>query len=497
MTAENNKGLHAVIYTDGGCRSNDKSISASRGIGGWGIHGYFFLNEPAKVGSGCKGALPTANGYVAGESGKTDITLVSYVDGFGALLPESTNNIAEITAATRAIEVCIQQGVKQLLLVMDSEYTLNGMQKWAPAWEAAGWVTPDGSKRANAELWQKLLNLLRALEGDGCTIRYQWVKGHDTKRRFLGNEIADAHATRAVVAGFNGYAEETLKITDAKGYWNVKAERSRLISHPNWYFGTQGGADRIAADGRHIYYLGDPREDDELLGKKIANATFSVLYLKESDPAMDTVYRAVEKMGQGQYQGLSIGRLDKIFLPNVYRELTEYGENLLVMDKVKQRLSLSDKTVLADEIRPARLAYHAVEALQNLENILIEHLNKADGSQVRATDLTDLLYESDPAKKKPEVKLKAHITSTLRSMEVSANHATVDRGTGVTKLVITFGLDLPDRNTLSALAATGVRVTLLTWPESPLAIRYATVIESGDDAGIWSGIYANLHMLAK
>lgn len=497
MTAENTKGLHAVIYTDGGCRSDDKSISASRGIGGWGLHGYFFTDEPAKVGSGCKGSRPTAKGYVLGESGKTDITLVSYVDGFGALIPESTNNIAEITAAMRAIEVCMQQGTTSLLMVMDSEYVLKGLTQWAPQWEAANWIKPDGTPRANAELWQKLLSLKRALEADGCKIDYQWVKGHDGKRRYLGNEIADAHATRAVVAGFNGFATETLKVTDAKGYWNVKAERSRLISHPNWYFGTQGGADRLTADGRHIYYLGDPREDDELLGKKIANATFSVLYLKEADPAMSTVYRAMEKMGTGQYQGLSIGRLDKIFLPNVYRELSEYGENLLVMDRNKQRLSMSDKTVLADEIRPARLAYHAVEALQSLENVMADYLKGNPGQQVRATDLTDLLYESDPAKKKPETKLKAHITSTLRSMEVSANYASVDRGTDVTKLVVTLGLDLPDRNTLSALADTGIKVTLLTWPESPLAVRYATVIESGEDAGIWSGIYANLHMLAK
>jgi ribonuclease HI len=499
MAAETKgKPLHAVLYTDGGCRSNDKAIAASRGVGGWGIHGYLYYDEPAKVGSGCKSARPTNKGYIAGESGKTDITLVSYVDGFGALLPDSTNNIAELVAAIRALEVCVQQGVNKLLFVMDSEYVLHGITKgWAVAWEAANWRKPDGSFRANADYWKTLLGLLRALQADNCVIEYQWVKGHDPKRRYLGNELADAHATRAVIAGFNGHAEETLKVSDAKGYWNTKSDRSRLFSHPNWYFATQGGADSRTADGRYIYYLGDPREDGDLFGKKIPNATFSILYLKDPEPVLEVVRGAVEKLGMHQYQGLIFGHLDKIFLPATYTELLEYGHSLLILDRKKQRLQLSDKTVIAEEKSPARLSYNAIEALQSLEVILQEYLSASDGSRVRHTDLTDLLYESEAGKKKPTMKLKADITSTLRSMEVSANHASDDRGTDVTKLILTLGQDTPDRNTLAALADTGVKVTLLTWPESTHAIRFATVIESDGNVGIWSGIYANLHMLVR
>lgn len=491
------KQLHAVIYTDGGCRSQDKSIAASRGVGGWGIHGYFFYDEPSKTGSGCKTALPTRSGYVSGQSGKTEITLVSYVDGFGALLPESTNNIAELVAAIRAVQVCLQQGVKDLLFAMDSEYVLNGIQKWAPGWEASNYRMQDGSIRPNAEYWRELMSLLRSLDADGCKVQYQWVKGHDAKRRYLGNEIADAHATRAVIAGFNGHSAETLKITDAKGYWNVKAERSRLFSHPNWYFGTQGGTEFQTDDGRFVYYLGDPREDPELLGKKISNATFSILYTKEPEPVLETIREAVIKLGVGQYQGLMVGHLDKLFLPAVYTEISEHGHALLMNDRVSQRLLTSDKTVLVEEKRPARLSYNAIEALQSLEGVLQDYLKGNFAEQVRCTDLTDLLYESETDKKKPTLKLRAHITSTTRSMDVLAQYASVDRGTDTSKLTLTLGQDLPDRNTLSALAEAGPKVSLLTWPESAQALRFATVIEADGDVGIWSGIYANIHMLVR
>lgn len=484
---EASKPTHAVLYTDGGCKP-------SRGVGGWGVHGYFFLEEPATQGTGCPTALPTKDGYKMGASGKPDITLTHYVNGFGSLDPDSTNNQAELTAAIRAMEIAEEYGIQDVLLIMDSELTLKGLTEWMSGWAANNWIKADQTEVKNATLWKRAHELKTQLEAAGVKIRGRWVKGHSGA---LGNELADQLANRGIIAGRNGSAMEVVKVDAAKGYWSNKNPRNRLFSHPNWYFGTQSDDQGISPDGRHVYYLGDPREDDELLGKKIADATFSVLYLKEPEAVLATVRNAVKNMGAGQYQGLSIGHLEKIFHPETYAEIQAYGDKLLVKDYQRQRLFSPTDAILTKEIRPARLAYHAVDALQALEQLLQEHLVPQPNTRLRSTDITDILYEVDTSKKKPVYKLKSHITSAVRSIQVDASYARGPDESGMATITLTLGLDLPDRNTLAALAGETTKVTLLTWPESAHAIRYATVLEADGDAGIWSGIYANLHMLAS
>lgn len=480
------KATHAVLYTDGGCKP-------SRGIGGWGVHGYFYYPEEARQGTGNSKVTPTPEGYKPG-GGKPSITVTHYIDGFGSLIPESTNNIAEMTAALRAMECAFENGIVHLLLKMDSAYTLDGMTSWMYGWARHGWTKPDGSEIANVELWKQLHEARQKLEQAGVTIKFMKVKGH---AGVFGNELADQNASRGIVAGRNGLTLDMLKVSDAKGHWNSKAERSRLFSHPNWFFGAQNEAEERSPDGRFVYYLGDPREEDELLGKKIADATFSVLYLKEPESVLETIRKAVTAMGQGRYQGLSMGHLTHIFHSDVYPEIQSYGDALLARDYENQRLFTADNHLLTKEIRPARLAYHAIDALQALEQLLQEYLNPIEGSRLRITDLTALLYESNTSKKKPVYKLKSHVTSAMRSFKVGANYAIGGSGTGVEELTLTLGLDLPDRNTLAALAGEETKAMLLTWPESATAIRYATVIEADGDVGIWSGLYANLHLLAS
>lgn len=479
--------VHAVLYTDGGCKP-------SRGIGGWGMHGYLFTNDPAKQGTGNPKFNPSPQGYILKDSGKPDITIKQYIDGFGSLIPESTNNIAEVTAALRALETARHHNVKSVQIRMDSTYALDGISSRMFNWANQGWDKPGGI--ANVELWKQIYDVRKSLEANGIIVELVKVKGHSGD---FGNDLADMQATRGVIAGRNKIDIEHIKLSDAQGYWGAKAPRSRLFSHANWYFGAQQEERELSPDGRYVYYLGDPREEEELFGKKISDATFSILYLTQPEPVLELIRGAVARMGFGRYQGLSVASLSNIFKPQVYNEILEFGDTLLDRDYANQVLTTATDLKLSQEIKPARLAYQAVDALRTLEMLLQEYLNPSAESRVRTTDLTTLLYESDTTKKKVVYRLKSHVTSALRSLEVEANYYTKaqSKEPSVDKLVLTLAIDLPDRNTLSALAGEATRVTLLTWPESAHAIRYATVIEVDGDAGIWSGIYSNLHVLAS
>ena len=443
------KPLKAVIYTDGGCRASKPGDVASRGTAAWGMHGYFFTEEPSKVGTGCKKGAPTKTGYREDAPTKPDITLHAYVDGFGAIPGIGTNNVAELTAVKRAIEEAIRFEVTSLLVLLDSQYVIKGLTEWSRGWIKRGWVNKDGQPVANAELWKALLAVLETFKAKG-TFRCQWVKGHTGN---LGNDLADFHATRGIVAQRNGMLLEKVTYTPAKGYWNHKSDRNRLFTHANWYFATQGKGDPLSFDGRHVYYAGDPREKDEFFGKPISDATFSVLYLKDQDPVLETIKQTATELGRGRYQGLMVAHLNRLLQAETYNDIAKNGDLFLVKDFGKQKIKSSDETldekqrVLVHEERPARLAFQALNCLESLEAVLHDCLVPPKTTKQRQTDITDLLYERTDAKK-PTVKLKKSITSSLKALEVDVVYTLDGKQDQTTKLTLSLDIDLPHRNAL-------------------------------------------------
>lgn len=483
--------LRALIYTDGGCRPS------SRGYAGWGMHGYLYTDTPAKTGTGCK-HLITRDGYNAEGSGKPDISVLKYVNGFGALPGVSTNNAAEVTALIRALELCMREGVKFLKVRADSNYTINGYKSWMHGWVKRNWKDQQGQPIINQELWIRAYELHTELAATGFKIEFQHVKGHSGE---FGNENADKMATAGVMSGMNGVYEEILELSDAKGYWGTSRENNRMLSHPFRYFSAQGHVDVMTEDGRHIFYTGKMKRDDlEMVGKKISDSSLAIIYLKENDTVLQQICQSMADMVAGTYSGMMIADMGEILKPAQYASLTQFGPRLLVRNtEVRRLIDGPTDTLLCEEARPPFLSFRLVDTLQAMENNFKHYLNGSFGL-VTPTDITDILYETSTVgkddKAKTVVKLKPTIIPGLRTLNVKANYAKAGGGIGVVDLVLTMDQDIPDRNTLSALAAEGVRVTMVTWAESDSAIRFATVIEVNGDAAFWAGAYSNLKLVA-
>ena len=115
------------VFTDGACSGNP-------GPGGWA-----WASSPTHFGSG-------------GEH-------------------ETTNNRMELTAVLRALE----ENPGPLVVVMDSTYVKDGLEKWHKGWIANGWRTKAGQPVKNREIWEPLVerSLARADE-----VTFEWVKGH-------------------------------------------------------------------------------------------------------------------------------------------------------------------------------------------------------------------------------------------------------------------------------------------------------------------------------
>ena len=484
MSNEVTKPTHGVFYTDGGC---DNVVQA-----GWGVHGYLFTPEPAKLGTGNPKAMPTPTGYKMGASGKPDITLTHYVDAFGSITQNATNNVAEATATLQAMKVVKDTGIKYALFIKDSQYALQGFDKWMYDWQKNNWFKKDGQPASNAALWKDIFAMKAELVADGVTFKTQWIKGHSDD---LGNDRADELATAGKMAARNKNPRESFRIVDAKGFWSAKSERNRMFSLPNWYFAAFDRNAPTAPEGRHVYYIGTIRDDIELVGKPIADATFAVLFLKEREPVLDILKEGTQDMFVGRPQGVMVGYLDVIFKPAVYEEFCSFGRDLLLKDRRNRRLMTKDEKLVLHEADPPGLSFRLLDHVELIEDRLREYLKGGAKSKIRTTDLTDIIYEKTEKKGKVSVKLKNTITSGTKSLKVTGNYVTDDGKDKQLSIVLTVAQDLPDRNTLAALASEDAKITLLTWPESARAVRFATVIESGGDIGIWAGPYSNLQML--
>lgn len=84
---------------------------------------------------------------------------------------ETTNNRMELTAVWRAIS----GNPGSIVVVMDSTYVKDGLEKWSANWIRNGWRTKDKKPVKNREIWEPLVELVRER---GSEVRFEWVKGH-------------------------------------------------------------------------------------------------------------------------------------------------------------------------------------------------------------------------------------------------------------------------------------------------------------------------------
>lgn len=136
------------LFTDGACSGNP-------GPGGWG----FLLRHP------------TTGKELERAGGER----------------ETTNNRMELRAVIEGLSALTAPSVVELY--SDSQYVLNGLEKWLDGWKKKGWKTASKKPVKNEDLWREL----DALRKDH-SIRFHWVRGHAGHAE---NERVDALAVGA------------------------------------------------------------------------------------------------------------------------------------------------------------------------------------------------------------------------------------------------------------------------------------------------------------
>ena len=84
----------------------------------------------------------------------------------------TTNNRMELMGVISALSAL--KFPCDVVLTTDSKYVVDSVTKgWAKGWRANGWIKSDKKPALNADLWEKLLDLLEV-----HTVEFVWVKGH-------------------------------------------------------------------------------------------------------------------------------------------------------------------------------------------------------------------------------------------------------------------------------------------------------------------------------
>ena len=107
---------------------------------------------------------------------------------------QTTNNRMELKAALEGLRA-LPDGA-DVTVVTDSQLMLNSMTVWLPGWKKKGWKTAAGKPVKN----QDLLTALDAEVKRHASVRWHWVRGHETGAAHAYKALNDRADQLAVAA---------------------------------------------------------------------------------------------------------------------------------------------------------------------------------------------------------------------------------------------------------------------------------------------------------
>jgi len=495
VAEEKKEADSAIIYCDGGYQQQYRT-------GGWGIHGYTYVKEPPKKGTGNPKAVPTSDGYKNDDTKGDPVTIEKYIDGFGGVPDALSNNHTELLAMNKALNWVSENNIKEVKIYSDSQYVVRGLDGWVDKWRKNGWLNSQGAPVSSKELWEQTDAVMNNVKLT-AKLDIKWIKGH---AGHVGNEMADRAATTGNILGRKGLTEEEIETSDPSGYWGKRPEVCPLLCGSRWYFQTTD-EDYKTERGEYIYYHGDHGSDDTMHGKPITEASHSVVFLKQPEPGLEVLRQIAIEADVNKRGSVMIGNFMNIFNPTAYSMILSKKAKAIDMPEGRFDMKTITKQELLREQRPAWLSLLAVDEVTTLQRRLEKYL-AMDETKGRIdfvlTDITDLIYDRADVKGAVKVTLKNGITQSLKSIDVDVRYTTKvtkditgqdDPDIQTRKVKLILDCDLPKRNALAKLASVETKVKVLTWRMSDESFRFATVVESEHGVGIWAGVYSNLQLV--
>lgn len=502
---EDAEHIGLVLYTDGGARPNPGFI-------GSGVYGYSFDTrttvekessigvEDQKTGKPSR-IVATTQGWVdqrrlssyvkQGARTVNPIDQIQFVISFNDV---GTNNYAELFAISKMLDWGIEQGVKSILIFADSEYARKCLLEYAAGWCRNNWLKSNGEPPANVDLIRSTYTALVNFRAGGGNFDIRWVKGHNDA---YGNVRADFLATVGVFRSVERDCRVDGNVTSYKKVQAPKIERHPMLSYRRAYFNNNADVYNPL-----VIYQGDPGSKDEAQGgKRTADASYSVVVLRQPDPMLDMVMRRQFELVPER------DALMQLRFDGVYHKEVQHMSNLYERHAFERTTDRScgiscgvDGRPITVELNPPGLVPRMIDALNLLRNKLETYVMVCGKPELLSEitpkmnlhDITGLFFEQVPTRpgRPDKTVLKKTITNEIKQLQLKIEEPFNGQMEALTP-TLAFGLDILPRNNLKRLEDVNPRVLLLTWSETPNSIRYATIIDSDIGVGIWSNFFSD------
>lgn len=482
----------AVIYCDGGFLLDKK-------LGGVGVHGYIFIEDTPKRGTGNAKALPTAQGYAHDPSVKDNqVTIVNYIDIIKGVSKVNSSTEVEAYALLESLKWIDQyeDDLEQVTIFNDNRNVTSSVNGWIDKWVKANWVNSAGSPVKYKPLWEEIAQTLDRVRKK-VPVTVEWIKGHDG---YIGNETADKLASRGNALALNDDPDPLITVSEPLGYWSDgKADIPRLLEAPRMYLATYDQSKE--SDGSTYYYMGSHggKEREHGLEGKVYSCNFlSINKIYDPDPIITMIKEKIHELEikRGGHLGTLVTiNTQNVLSKRIYNEIMSCGMRFMVTSLRPIVIATYDGLILAEEIHPVGRAFRLLEMCNVLRKRLSDVLDD-DKSFIRQ-DLKPTLISETETKKGIKYKIKDHIKQTTRTIKVMGEFSTnktdtsKDRFTRSVQLVM--GMDIPGRNQINALVNDIESIELVTWRDSSSSCRYGTLLTMDNkNTALWSRYDANL-----
>ena len=497
-----------VLYTDGSARPNP-------GDGGYGIHGYLYNFNDPKSDYGYENFIVTNRGYKEAREIRGNIkkvTPIKVYDIAGGCKGKVTNNYAELSACIAALRLALTEDIRLLLIKTDSDYIKQGLTDYLSVWKRNDWMTNAGTEVANVTLWKEADRLLTLMKSKSIKLAVEWVRGHNGQP---GNEKVDKLANAGRIRSINANYEEQVVVVDADEYFGITAKtlivnkdkvqevkpnaRHPLIHKPWMYF-------RSLAEGivNGEYYFGNIGRDEDFLGKRDANGGYAIIKLDEPDPVLEKIRRLQISLS-GDNHAIFVGNMKNILIDKVAKSIITDQSSIVVQISTRRKdmyfvdtpmeenethdYSMMNVLPLTREAFPPKLTFRVIDCLTFMKEKLSEYVS-ANNATNTYYDITSEFYDITTKSSKKGDTVVYKLKDSLKVGTIMVPISITYEGNELT-VRYNLTIDGPDRNVFKHLEKYAPKITLLVYKESPLAVRYMTVIECNGALSIWAGYYSN------
>ena len=489
----NNKGI--VAYCDGGANPNPNGPSGS------GIHAYVYreLTEKEKP-TRCESWIATDRGYMLKkdfDAGLHKGVMVEQIIEITDAIGLKTNNIGEVNAVSCLLrEALTMPDIARVHIICDSEYTLKGMNEWVPGWKRNNWRKSDGMPPANLELWKEL-DALKAKADESFELTSAWVRGHNND---FGNEKADFLASIGVHRSWKGQLGQEVRKFDPADYYSKQEGIHPFISLKRVFFNTNPEFHQPG-----IYYQTDGSGKDFVTGKRSSEAAYSVVCVNKPDTVIENAIKATMER-KAEFNRVVYGKIDLLKRQDILLFTKNWGVDAFISDRRNMNMNFLSKEPAVVEVRADELPLRAFDAMALLEEILVEFQStflvtgkffETDVRGFKLFDVTDHFYET---KLKKSGKSEVEVHELKKDFGVGCVNSRVklpynDAKAEEIEIILSFGEDVPPRNSFKHFELLNPIVYVVTWKDSDHLVRYGTVIKTDDAVGIWSNYFANNFLL--